>query len=160
MPSRTFCASSRSAAARVLQSRSALSSRNASAVSRTRPSLERISLAGVAWSTPCRVAAARAEAASPRLSIAFRPTFVGEWSNCISDWHGEVRSEVDGMSASEKRDMYRDFGGQQVRAILRGSRGGGHFWSWFHPNRDDIDTLSQWDMKFAIEQDLIPGFVR
>lgn len=68
MPSRTFCASSRSAADRVLQSRSALSSRNASAVSRTRPSLERISLAGVARSTPCRVAAARAEAASPRPS--------------------------------------------------------------------------------------------
>ena len=44
MPSRTFCASSRSAADRVLQSRSALSSRHASAVSRTRPSLERISL--------------------------------------------------------------------------------------------------------------------
>ena len=68
MPSRTFCASSRSAADRVFQSRSALSSRNASAVSRTRPSLERISLAGVARSTPCRVAAARAEAASPRPS--------------------------------------------------------------------------------------------
>ena len=65
MPSRTFCASSRSAADRVLQSRSALSSRNASAVSRTRPSLERASLAGVAQLTPCRVAAARAEAASP-----------------------------------------------------------------------------------------------
>ena len=100
------------------------------------------------------------EAYAALASIAFRPTFVGEWSNCISDWHGEVRREVDGMSASEKRDMYRDFGGQQVRAILRGSRGGGHFWTWFHPNRDDIDTLSQWDMKFAIEQDLIPGFVR
>ena len=100
------------------------------------------------------------EAYAALASIAFRPTFVGEWSNCISDWHGEVRCEVDGMSASEKRDMYRGFGGRQVRAILRGSRGGGHFWTWFHPNRDDIDTLSQWDMKFAIEQDLIPGFVR
>ena len=36
------------------------------------------------------------------VSINFRPSVVGEWSNCVSGWYGKGREEFRDMSSQEK----------------------------------------------------------
>jgi len=93
------------------------------------------------------------------ISLTFRPTLVGEFSNCVGDWYGRGGRDFDELSREGRAAMYSGFGRRQVAGIFRGDRSAAaFFWTWYHPDVDDVDALSQWDLKYVLEQGLLPGF--
>jgi len=92
------------------------------------------------------------EIQSALLSIVGRPALVGEWSLAIPSKNGTLPfRQMAAMSEAERHELRTKFAARQVRAITRGSRVGGYFWTWIAPL-----AKTAWSCQDAYEDGFFP----
>ena len=86
------------------------------------------------------------------LSLAGRPSFVGEWSLSLP-WYGRAAAEMKALSPEAHQALREAFATRQIRAMTRNGRLGGYLWTWFAPDAEDKPNWSLRDM-------LLRGYIK